>query len=126
MNHVQYVTNNNNIQTHRLVTVTFLNPSVRLFIHVSKSSSWHALEQKLPILMQGQKFHPLYRRQKPRHEHIVRLSTFANAAAFSNSFLSNSSSEKLSPSASAMTATRTLTMCSTNKYPKERFMITFN
>jgi hypothetical protein len=43
---------------------------------------------------------------------------FGTSAAFSNSLLSKSSN------ASAMIAIMTLTMCSTNKYPKERFMIT--
>ena len=102
MKHVyneQYITNSNNTNS----------PSgLRLFIHVSKSSSWHALEQKIPILLQGQEFRPLYRRQKltgssrDMHEHIV----------------SNSSSEKLSPSASAMTATMTLAMCFDEQIPQ--------
>ena len=85
----QYITNSNNTNSpsgHCHV----LEPFDCSLIHVSKSSSWHALEQKLPIFLQA-----LYRRQKPRHEHVVSIS----------------SSEKLSPSASAMTATMTLTMC---------------
>jgi hypothetical protein len=46
--------------------------------------------------------------RKPRHEHIV----------------SNSSSEKLSPSASAMTATMTLAMCFDEQIPQHDYMIT--
>jgi hypothetical protein len=78
---------------------------------VSKSSSWHALEQKYPYFCSDRNFALSIEDRswrKPRHEHIV----------------SNSSSEKLSPSASAMTATMTLAMCFDEQIPQHDYMIT--
>jgi hypothetical protein len=96
VNHVyneQYITNSNNTNSPS-GHCNFLEPFDCSYMYQNPLRGTR-LSKNYPYFCRDRNFALSNQRQKPWHEHIV----------------SNSSSEKLSPSASAMTATMTLTMC---------------